>query len=93
MHANFQLGNIVVSEGNTSLIDFCLFGYGHYCFDLGSASSMLKSELRTTFLEGYASLMIRRRMAGLKSTLQKYAECIVEIFLLAKRFTTRCEGI
>ncbi|MFF2912437.1 phosphotransferase enzyme family protein [Paenibacillus sp. NPDC057934] len=56
IHADYQLGNIVVSEGNPSLIDFCLFGYGHYCFDLGSASSMLKSELRKTFLEGYASI-------------------------------------
>lgn len=55
IHADFQLGNVIVSEGNPSLIDFCLFGYGYYLFDLGSASSMLKSELRKTFLEGYAS--------------------------------------
>jgi hypothetical protein len=27
----------------------------HYCFDLGSASLMLKSEQRKTFLEVYAS--------------------------------------
>jgi Ser/Thr protein kinase RdoA (MazF antagonist) len=55
VHADYQLGNVIVSEGNPSLIDFCLFGYGYYLFDLGSASSMLKSELRKTFLEGYAS--------------------------------------
>lgn len=55
IHADFQLGNVVVSEHNPILIDYCLFGYGYYLFDLGSASSMLKSELRKTLLEGYAS--------------------------------------
>lgn len=55
IHADYQLGNIIVSEETPSLIDFCLFGYGYYLFDLGSASSMLKTELRKTFLEGYAS--------------------------------------
>lgn len=55
IHADFQLGNVIVSEQNPSLIDYCLFGYGYYLFDLGSASSMLKSELRKTFLDGYAS--------------------------------------
>lgn len=55
IHADFQLGNVVVSEQNPILIDYCLFGYGYYLFDLGSASSMLKSELRKTLLEGYAS--------------------------------------
>ncbi|WP_165921251.1 phosphotransferase enzyme family protein [Paenibacillus albiflavus] len=57
IHADFQLGNVIVSEQNQYpfLIDYCLFGYGYYLFDLGSASSMLKSELRKTFLDGYAS--------------------------------------
>ncbi|MEK4354799.1 phosphotransferase [Paenibacillus sp. FSL R5-0475] len=55
IHADFQLGNVLVSEQNPILIDYCLFGYGYYLFDLGSASSMLKSELRKMLLEGYAS--------------------------------------
>ncbi|QHT59298.1 aminoglycoside phosphotransferase family protein [Paenibacillus lycopersici] len=57
VHADFQLGNIIVSEeeGSPSLIDFGLFGHGYYLFDLGSACSMLKPELRKTFLDGYAS--------------------------------------
>lgn len=55
IHADFQRGNVVVSEQSPILIDYCLFGYGYYLFDLGSAASMLKSELRKTFLEGYAS--------------------------------------
>jgi Ser/Thr protein kinase RdoA (MazF antagonist) len=55
IHADFQLGNVVVSEQNPILIDYCLFGYGYYLFDLGSASSMLRSELRKTLLDGYAS--------------------------------------
>lgn len=55
IHADFQRGNVVVSEQSPILIDYCLFGYGYYLFDLGSAASMLKSELRKTFLDGYAS--------------------------------------
>lgn len=55
VHADYQLGNIIVSEDTPALIDFGLFGYGYYLFDLGSASSMLKPELRKTLLEGYAS--------------------------------------
>jgi Ser/Thr protein kinase RdoA (MazF antagonist) len=55
IHADFQLGNVVVSEQNPILIDYCLFGYGYYLFDLGSASSMLRSELRKKLLDGYAS--------------------------------------
>lgn len=44
-----------MSEQNPSLIDYCLFGYGYYLFDLGSTSSMLNSQLRKMFLDGYAS--------------------------------------
>jgi Ser/Thr protein kinase RdoA (MazF antagonist) len=55
IHADFQLGNVVVSEQNPIFIDYCLFGYGYYLFDLGSASSMLRSELRKPLLDGYAS--------------------------------------
>lgn len=55
IHADLQLGNVIVSENSPSLIDYCLFGYGYYLFDVGSASSMLKSELRKPLLKGYAS--------------------------------------
>ncbi|MCL6605506.1 MAG: phosphotransferase [Paenibacillus sp.] len=55
IHADLQLGNVIVAGENPSLIDFCLFGYGYYLFDLGSAASMLNTELRKTLLQGYAS--------------------------------------
>lgn len=55
IHADIQLNNVIITEDEPCLIDFCLSGYGYYLFDLGSASSILKSELRGTFLQGYAS--------------------------------------
>ncbi|AJS58875.1 phosphotransferase [Paenibacillus sp. IHBB 10380] len=55
IHADLQLGNVIISNGRPSLIDFSLSGYGYYLFDLGSASSILPSELRRTFLNGYSS--------------------------------------
>ncbi|MGF7048114.1 Ser/Thr protein kinase RdoA (MazF antagonist) [Paenibacillus sp. DS2015] len=55
IHADIQPHNVVVSAGEPCLIDFCLSGYGYYLFDLGSASTVLNSEHRNTFLQGYAS--------------------------------------
>jgi Ser/Thr protein kinase RdoA (MazF antagonist) len=55
IHADFQLGNIVINSNEPSFIDFGLFGYGYYLFDLGSAATILNSDLRNTFLQGYAS--------------------------------------
>lgn len=55
IHADVQLGNIIVAPEGPCYIDFGFSGYGYYLFDLGSASSMLPSEFRHTFLEGYAS--------------------------------------
>lgn len=55
IHADVQSGNVIVKEATPHLIDFCLSGYGYYLFDVGSASSALKSEFRPAFLEGYSS--------------------------------------
>lgn len=55
IHADVQLGNVIMSEETPCFIDFCLSGYGYYLFDLGSASTILKGESRTSFLQGYAS--------------------------------------
>lgn len=55
VHADVQLGNVIMSGETPCFIDFCLSGYGYYLFDLGSASTILKGELRTSFLQGYAS--------------------------------------
>lgn len=55
IHADFQLGNIVINNGNPLLIDFGFCGFGYYLFDLGSATTIFPSELRPTFLQGYSS--------------------------------------
>ncbi|AIQ54750.1 phosphotransferase enzyme family protein [Paenibacillus sp. FSL R7-0331] len=55
IHADVQPGNVIVQGATPHLIDFCLSGYGYYLFDVGSASTALKSELRPAFLEGYSS--------------------------------------
>lgn len=55
IHADLQLGNIVVNDGNPCLIDLGFCGFGYYLFDLGSAATILPSELRQTFLQGYSS--------------------------------------
>lgn len=57
IHADYQPGNIIVSNGTLSFIDFCLSGYGYYLFDLGSAGTIVKSEKRNIFLDGYASVL------------------------------------
>lgn len=55
IHADFQLGNIVVNNDNPCLIDLGFCGFGYYAFDLGSAATIFPSELRETFLQGYSS--------------------------------------
>lgn len=55
IHADVQLGNVVIHQGAPCLIDYCLSGFGYYLFDVGSASCILESGLRATLLEGYAS--------------------------------------
>ncbi len=56
IHADFQKGNIIINErGEPCFIDFCLSGYGHYLFDIGSASWLFESKQRDKFLEGYSS--------------------------------------
>ncbi|ASA24257.1 phosphotransferase enzyme family protein [Paenibacillus donghaensis] len=55
IHADLQFGNVIIHNGRLGLIDFSLSGYSYYLFDLGSASSMLPTEWRKTFLNGYSS--------------------------------------
>lgn len=55
IHADLQLGNMVVNNDNPCLIDFGFCGFGYYVFDLGSAATSFPSELRQTFLQGYSS--------------------------------------
>lgn len=55
IHADFQLGNIVINNNNPCLIDLGFCGFGYYAFDLGSATTIFPNELRKTFLQGYSS--------------------------------------
>lgn len=55
IHADMQLGNIVVNNDNPCIIDLGFCGFGYYVFDLGSAATIFPSNLRQTFLRGYAS--------------------------------------
>lgn len=55
IHADVQLGNIIMHESRPCFIDFSLSGYGYELFDVGSASSMLPSVLRGALLNGYSS--------------------------------------
>ncbi|QAA33596.1 phosphotransferase enzyme family protein [Clostridium manihotivorum] len=55
IHADFQLGNIVVNNNNPCLIDLGFCGFGYYTFDLGSAATIFPGELRKIFLQGYST--------------------------------------
>lgn len=55
IHADMQLGNIVVNNDNPCIIDLGFCGFGYYVFDLGSAATIFPSNLRQTFLSGYSS--------------------------------------
>jgi Ser/Thr protein kinase RdoA (MazF antagonist) len=77
IHADYQLGNIIVNNGEPNFIDFSLSGYGYYLFDLGSAASILESDKRNIFLDGYSS-----RLPFTYDDLQ-YIDCLIfaDIFI------------
>lgn len=54
IHADMQLGNIIMNNGKPCFIDFCLSGFGYYLFDVGSLATILPDSLRNTFLRGYS---------------------------------------
>lgn len=56
IHADVFAGNIIISNGQASFIDFCLSGFGYYLFDLGSAATIFdEKNLRKAVISGYAS--------------------------------------
>lgn len=55
IHADIQLGNVIISRDNPCIIDLGFCGFGYYLFDLGSAATIFPSNLRQNFLQGYAS--------------------------------------
>jgi Ser/Thr protein kinase RdoA (MazF antagonist) len=55
IHADFQCGNIILNKDNPGIIDLGFCGFGYYAFDLGSAATILPSDLRKDFIQGYIS--------------------------------------
>jgi Ser/Thr protein kinase RdoA (MazF antagonist) len=54
IHADLNMGNIIVtSKGEISFIDFGLFGFGYYLFDVSTGALMIPSENRRQFVKGY----------------------------------------
>jgi len=55
IHADINKGNLLVSEQGLALIDFCLFGFGYYLYDVGGSILSLKADERDYFITGYTS--------------------------------------
>ncbi|MDF2802553.1 MAG: hypothetical protein K0S61_2456 [Anaerocolumna sp.] len=77
IHADFQLGNIIIKDNEVGFIDFGLSGHGYYLFDLGSAITILERPLRDIFLKGYSSI-IPYKLEDIH-----YVECLIfaDIFI------------
>lgn len=56
VHGDLNKGNVLVtSDGEMSFIDFGFFGPGYYLLDVAMGASMVPTEHRRVFLEGYYS--------------------------------------
>jgi Ser/Thr protein kinase RdoA (MazF antagonist) len=53
IHADINKGNLLLTPNGIALIDFCLFGYGYYLYDVAGSVLSLKPEERDYFLAGY----------------------------------------
>ncbi|WP_053376914.1 phosphotransferase enzyme family protein [Paenibacillus sp. FJAT-27812] len=53
IHADINKGNLLLTPNGIALIDFCLFGYGYYLYDVAGSVLSLKPEERDYFLTGY----------------------------------------
>jgi len=70
IHADINKGNLLVTEQGLALIDFCLFGFGYYLYDVAGSVLSLKSDERGHFIAGYMrkagalSVQDMRRLEG-----------------------------
>lgn len=53
IHADINKGNLLVTQDGIAIIDFCLFGYGYYLFDVAGGVLSFKQEERDHFIAGY----------------------------------------
>jgi Ser/Thr protein kinase RdoA (MazF antagonist) len=55
IHADINKGNLLVTQHGIAIIDFCLFGYGYYLYDVAGSVLSFKPEERDHFISGYTS--------------------------------------
>lgn len=55
IHGDINKGNLLITQDGIGIIDFCLFGYGYYLFDVAGGVLSFKPEERDRFLAGYTS--------------------------------------
>ncbi|WP_409344413.1 phosphotransferase enzyme family protein [Paenibacillus sp. MBLB4367] len=54
IHADMNMGNVIVTERGFGFIDFCLSGYGYYMLDAAHCALNVGKENRDAYLESYA---------------------------------------
>ncbi|AJS60559.1 phosphotransferase enzyme family protein [Paenibacillus sp. IHBB 10380] len=55
IHADINKGNLLVTQHGIAIIDFCLFGYGYYLYDVAGSVLSFKPDERDHFIAGYTS--------------------------------------
>ncbi|WP_146762402.1 phosphotransferase enzyme family protein [Paenibacillus contaminans] len=54
IHADLNIGNMIVTERGFGFIDFCLSGFGFYMQDVAHCALSVRKESRDVFLDAYA---------------------------------------
>jgi len=73
IHADINKGNLLLTEHGIAIIDFCLFGYGYYLYDVAGCVLSFKSEDRDHFIAEYI---------GKSSTLVEMDTQLLEGFMM-----------
>ncbi|OAB45482.1 phosphotransferase enzyme family protein [Paenibacillus glacialis] len=53
IHADINKGNLLITQHGIAIIDFCLFGYGYYLYDVAGSVLSFKPEDRLHFIAEY----------------------------------------
>ncbi len=73
IHADINKGNLLVTQHGIAIIDFCLFGYGYYLYDVAGSVLSFKSEDRDHLIAEYT---------GKSSVLTEKDRYLLESFML-----------